>query len=91
MIGGIKINSNDTLQPELSTPPPLSPLFPAQDTYFSNLERESGFLWDRMVTVNDIKSGFDYTYYFDDQIIYWLGHDWSNSGLTINKIKFDGE
>ncbi|RNA22803.1 Low-density lipo receptor-related 2 [Brachionus plicatilis] len=91
MIGGIKINSNDTLQPELSTPAPLSPLFAAQDTHFSNLERESGFLWDRMVTINDIKSGFDFTYNFDDQIIYWLEHDWSNSGLTINKIKFDGE
>lgn len=58
---------------------------------YSNLMRESGFLWDRIVPVNDIRYGYDFTYDYKDQCIYWLEHNTSYSAVDIQKVKFDGE
>lgn len=104
MIGGLRIFTNDTQQTEDSqsatsssedsiSDAPSGDLAPSsQDSSdFSNLARESGFLWDRLVPVNDVKSGFDFAYDFKDQYIYWLEHNQSYSSLDIQKVKFDGE
>lgn len=53
--------------------------------------RESGFLWDRIVPVNDLRSGYDFTYDYRDQCIYWLEHNSTYSAVDIQKVKFDGE
>ena len=53
--------------------------------------RESGFLWDRLVPVNDVSFGYDFAYDFKEQIIYWLQHNRSTYSLNIHRVNFDGE
>ncbi|CAF0941452.1 unnamed protein product, partial [Brachionus calyciflorus] len=86
IIGGLRISLNDTIQPETSSI--VSTLDDDTDSDISVLEKDLSFLWDRMVTINDITQGYDFTYSYKDQLIYWLEHDWLKSSVEINKIKF---
>ena len=102
-IGGLKIFPNDTSQPDQMMPIP-NPLVNSDDdsasigvdlstdeTAMSQIARDSGFLWDRLVPVNDISHGFDFAYDFKEQNIYWLQHNQSSYSLDIQRVKFDGE
>lgn len=99
MIGGLRISPNDTVQPdEISTSPAVSDTdfstqsdFPVDEADYTNLARDSGFLWDRIVPVNDIHNGFDFTYDFREQTIYWLEHNQTTASLDIQRVQFDGE
>jgi hypothetical protein len=101
-IGGLKIFPNDTSQAGPTEPLPNTPVTPddsisidadlsAGETAMANMVRESGFLWDRLVPVNDISHGFDFAYDFRAQNVYWLQHNRSSYSLNIHRVKFDGE
>ena len=100
IIGGLKIFSNDTTQTdessvqiptndkdEASSDSPLS----TDESILATLTRDSGFVWSRMTPVNDISFGYDFTYDYRDQYIYWLQHSPNTYSLNIQRVKFDGE
>lgn len=96
-IGGLQILSNDT-KPTNIIPSnlPLADDLDKSDLStgelaLSAIVRESGFLWDRLVPVNDVSFGYDFTYDFKEQNIYWLEHNRSTYSLNIHRVKFDGE
>lgn len=94
MIGGLKIYSNDSILPDelpSADSSQTSSIELDEDSDFSNLQRESGFLWDRLVPVNDILNGYDFTYDFKNQFIYWLQHNSTTSAINIQRVQFDGE
>jgi low density lipoprotein-related protein 2 len=92
IIGGLRIFANDTSQSEETETQtssvtnnkdeasPDSPL----STDELMLTRESGFTWTRMVPVNDITFGYDFTYDYREQYIYWLQHSSSSYSISIN-------
>ena len=98
IIGGLRIFANDTQQIEEQ---PTTSIVDSDDdsssdvddesSELSSLARESGFVWDRLVPVNDIQSGYDFAYDYREQSIYWLEHNSSFSSVDIKKVKFDGE
>jgi low density lipoprotein-related protein 2 len=103
IMGGLKIYSNDTVQSDEATlnPSQIDPTnkdSPSSETPLSQgeavlagLARDSGFIWSRMVPVNDITFGYDFTYDFRDQYIYWLQHSPATYAIHILRVKFDGE
>lgn len=102
-IGGLKIFPNDTSQVDSTVPVPSTLVDPNDDsasvgadlsgdeTAMAQMVRQSGFLWDRLVPVNDISHGFDFAYDYRTQNIYWLQHNRSSYSLNIHRVKFDGE
>lgn len=93
-IGGLRIFTNDTqINDDLSssTSQAIDEMIVDGGQDYSNIMRESGFLWDRIVPVNDIRSGYDFVYDYKSQYIYWLEHNTSYSAVDIKKVKFDGE
>lgn len=97
IIGGLRIYTNDTQQAEEpSLPSGGDETADVGGEYgaagdMSNLMRESGFLWDRLVPVNDIQNGYDFAYDYTSQYIYWLEHNTTWSSVDIQKVRFDGE
>ena len=62
------------------------------DLSYANLAREDGsLLWSRLTPVNGIMNGFDFTYDFRNQVLYWLEHNATASAYDISRVKFDGE
>ena len=98
VIGGLSIYSNDTIQTDdTQDPTPNSnedadqSEISSEDSSFSSVVRDSGFLWDRLVPVNSIQDGFDFTYDFKEQNIFWLQHNQTSYSMNIHKVQFDGE
>ena len=97
IIGGIRISSNDTQQPDESIIPRTT-LTPAATndgdetsiSFSPNFSGESDFLWDRMIPVSSIKYGYDFAYDYKDQIIFFLQHNFTSWATDIEKVNFDG-
>ncbi len=97
----LKIYPNDTAQFDgtESVTTPTSSLAVASagddsslDVAYSDLEREDGsMLWSRITPINGLRNGYDFTYDFNKQTIYWLEHNLTVSAYDILRIKFDGE
>jgi low density lipoprotein-related protein 2 len=96
VIGGLKIFPNDTVQTD-NFPTFSDSLFEdevkndEESGELFNVQRERGFMWDRLVPVNDIEDGYDFTYDYGEQYLYWLQHNKSSSAISIQRVKFDGE
>ncbi len=64
----------------------------ALDAAYSDLAREDGsMLWSRITPINGLRNGYDFTYDYSRQTIYWLEHNMSVSAFDIIRVKFDGE
>ena len=55
-----------------------------------------GFLWERLVPINNVNDGYDFAYDFTGQTIYWLEHNHSSvhsfdHAINIKRVQFDGE
>jgi len=55
-----------------------------------------GFIWERLVPVNNVNDGYDFAYDFTGQTVYWLEHNHStvhdfDHAVNIKRVKFDGE
>ena len=102
VIGGLKVYANDTT---LDTESDSSSPFANQtlsvnddssevDDSLTRSGLNDGFLWERLVPVNHVNDGYDFTYDFTGQTIFWLEHNHSSyysHAININRVQFDGE
>jgi hypothetical protein len=49
-----------------------------------------GLLWDCMIPVTDISYGYDFTYDYRDQYVYWIQHSLATNSLNIERVKLSG-
>ena len=93
LVGGLRIFPNDSvpLDDSSSTPSVPDNNERISDRSYGDLVREGGFLWDRLVPVNDILFGFDFAYDFNGQSVYWLEHNMTTWSMNVQRVQMDGE
>jgi hypothetical protein len=102
IIGGMRIYPNDTSQEPVdqpTTPSSISSItVPASssdgqlDAAYADLTREDGsMLWTRITPINGLRTGYDFTYDFNKQVVYWLEHNQTAGAFDIMRVNFDGE
>lgn len=87
-IGGLSIFANDTSQIEDTIANPSEIADEPTDIPPSSIDKD--LLWERLIPVTNIRNGFDFTYDFTNQIIYFLQHNATTAALNIESVEFSG-
>ena len=65
-----------------------------EDSSLTRSGLNDGFLWERLVPVDNVNDGYDFAYDFTGQTLYWLEHNHSSfdsHAVNVKRVQFDGE
>jgi hypothetical protein len=64
-----------------------------EDEFKTRNGMNDGFLWERLVPVDNVENGYDFAYDYTGQTIFWLEHNHTvvNHAMNIKRVGFDGE